>query len=95
MFGLFNKVFGLNPSKIGEGLKQQLLGEYEGVVELAQDVGADITDTVTSWGKALGIVDDPYGDLSLMVEQGKDRMQPIIDKYKNIDGARAPEPGVR
>ena len=92
MFGLFNKVFGLSPSKIGQSLKESLLGEYEGVVELAQDIGGDITETATSWGKSLGLIEDPKSDYDLLVEQARDRMDPIIDKYtKDIDGSKAPE----
>ena len=76
MFSLFNKVFGLSPAKIGHGLKESLLGDYaEDVGEFFTDVGTDVSNTATNWGKSLGLIEDKSGDLDLMTEQARDRMR--------------------
>ena len=86
MFGIFNKVFGLNPEKIGNSLKQSLLGDYaDDIGEFFQDVKADAGVQLTSWGKTLGLVEDPKSDWDLLAEQAQDRMQPIVEKYYDGD----------
>ena len=84
MFSLLDKVFGLDPAKIGNKIAQNVLGQdYAGnMIELVGDVKQDITETVTNWGKAFGFVEDEGSDLDLMVEHAQDRMQPIIEKYR-------------
>ena len=84
MFSLLDKVFGLDPAKVGNSIAQNVLGkDYAGnMIELVGDVKQDITETVTNWGKAFGFVEDEGSDLDLMVEHAQDRMQPIIEKYR-------------
>ena len=93
MFSLFNKVFGLSPAKIGQGLKESLLGDYaEDVGEFLTDVGTDVSNTATSWGKSLGLIEDKADDHTWAVQNAQDRMKPIVDKYtQGIDGSRAPD----
>jgi hypothetical protein len=96
MFGLLNKVFGVNPSKIGSELTKSLLGDYAEsknlIGDFFQDMGTDIKSTATSWGKTLGLLEDPKSDYDLAVENAKDRMQPILEKYQEgIDGSRPPD----
>ena len=83
MFSLFKSAFGLDASKIGEGLKKNLLGDYaEDVGQLVTDIRGDVGATVTSWGQSLGLLEDPKADLDLMVDNAQQEMQPIIDKYR-------------
>ena len=60
------------------------------MVELAGDIKSDFTETMTSWGKTIGLIEDKSDDLALEAERAFENMQPIIDKHRPTDGPVAP-----
>ena len=92
MFTLLDKVFGIDPGKVGAEIVKETLADatgYSTVGEFFEDVGKDIKSTAEGWGKSLGLIEDTQADLDLMVEQARERMQPIRDKY-SADRANIP-----
>jgi len=54
MLRILDKVFGIDPAKIGADIAKNMLGDYAGdMVELAGDIKNDFTETMTSWGKTI------------------------------------------
>jgi len=91
MLRILDKVFGIDPAKIGADIAKNMLGDYAGdMVELAGDIKSDFTETMTSWGKTIGLIEDKSDDLALEAERAFENMQPIIDKHRPTDGPVAP-----